>query len=189
MPRPTKLTPDVQKKIVDALMTGATIEKVCAYVGIHKDTFYSWLARGKDSQRTNKYTDFADAVTHAKAAAHINATKVLAAGMQPSQVETEVVELITETRLNTDTGKTYQHERSTQRKSITQKPGDWRAAESFLKRRDSQNWSALLKVDIDPLLILAVVKALKALDQDPATIFNEIIARAKVLQDAIPEHG
>ena len=183
MPRPTKLTPDTQTRIQDALMTGATIEKVCAYVGVGTTTFYRWMEKGELAKRGN-YREFWDAVTQAQASAHINATEALASGMIPSETEVDIVEVITETRIDAKTGKPYKYEKTIQRKSVTIHPGDWRAAESFLKRRDAANWSATLNVNIDVRLVQDAIKALETLGQDPAEVFRKLIERAKVKHDA-----
>ena len=64
MPRPTKLTPDVQYTLVFALQEGATVEHACDYAGIHKDTFYTWLKRAEAGEA--EFADFADAITRAR---------------------------------------------------------------------------------------------------------------------------
>jgi hypothetical protein len=65
--RPTKLTDELQAEIVNYLKTGNYIETACALAGISKSTFYSWLNKGKNSTRTNKYSRFTDAVERAQA--------------------------------------------------------------------------------------------------------------------------
>jgi transposase-like protein len=45
--RPTKLTDDIQKRIVDAIMRGAYIETAAQANGINKSTFYDWLKTGR----------------------------------------------------------------------------------------------------------------------------------------------
>lgn len=56
--RPTgasKLTPDIQVKIVDALKMGNYIETASALAGVHKSTVYDWLKRGaREKDRINK---------------------------------------------------------------------------------------------------------------------------------------
>lgn len=44
--RPTKLTPAVQKTIVQALEKGLHIEHACGLAGIAKPTYWEWLQRG-----------------------------------------------------------------------------------------------------------------------------------------------
>ena len=45
--RPTKLTPQVQAKIVQAIVGGNDITVAAAYAGIGESTFYAWLERGR----------------------------------------------------------------------------------------------------------------------------------------------
>jgi len=49
--RPTDLTPEIQKTIVDALLAGAYIETAAAIAGISKVTFYKWARRGSREKR------------------------------------------------------------------------------------------------------------------------------------------
>ena len=64
--RPTKLTPQVQADIVEALEHGLHQESACARVGIHRDTFYEWMRRGRE-ETEGIYANFADAVEKARA--------------------------------------------------------------------------------------------------------------------------
>jgi hypothetical protein len=50
MARPTKLTPELQKKVIEAIRLGATYELAAAYAGIHYDTFHRWMTKGKEAQ-------------------------------------------------------------------------------------------------------------------------------------------
>lgn len=47
MARPTKLTPQVQQNIVDALMAGNYFDAACAYAGITDRAGYYWMERGR----------------------------------------------------------------------------------------------------------------------------------------------
>jgi hypothetical protein len=60
--RPTKRTPDVEARIVEAVRAGNYIETAAAYAGIGKSTLYEWQA---------KYPDFADALQRARAEAEV----------------------------------------------------------------------------------------------------------------------
>lgn len=78
MPRPSKLTPETQKKIVDAIKMGATYELAAQYGGIHYDTFNNWMKRGvaeiehRDKPRTKEheeetpYIEFFEAIKQAE---------------------------------------------------------------------------------------------------------------------------
>ena len=64
--RPTKLTPEVQKQICDAIEAGNYIETAAAYAGINKDTLYRWLRDGARAKKGKK-KNFSDAVQKALA--------------------------------------------------------------------------------------------------------------------------
>jgi hypothetical protein len=52
MGRPTKLTPETEKKIAEAIAMGATYELASMYGGISYDSFALWMKRGeKEFQR------------------------------------------------------------------------------------------------------------------------------------------
>ena len=42
----TKLTPELQERILLHLRVGAYVETAAACAGIHKDTFYEWMKKG-----------------------------------------------------------------------------------------------------------------------------------------------
>lgn len=53
--RPTKWSPDVQAKIVQAIQAGGYIETAAAFAGISKTTLYDWLKRGaREKERLQK---------------------------------------------------------------------------------------------------------------------------------------
>lgn len=47
--RPSKMTPDLQAQIIDALLDGAYLETAAAAVGIDDTTLYRWMKRGADA--------------------------------------------------------------------------------------------------------------------------------------------
>ncbi len=57
MARPTKYTPDVVKRITQAIGMGATHRLACLYAGISEDTFANWQKR---------YSDFSEAIKEAE---------------------------------------------------------------------------------------------------------------------------
>ena len=67
MGRPTKLTTETQKRIVQALKLGSTHELACQYGGIKPSTFYRWMASGKLNRDPRK-REFYDAVKEAEGA-------------------------------------------------------------------------------------------------------------------------
>lgn len=70
MARPTKLTPDVQDKIVSLLRAGGYVEAAAQAAGISPSTFHDWMARGERTGKADKpYRDFKAAVDQARAEA------------------------------------------------------------------------------------------------------------------------
>jgi transposase len=55
MSRPTKLNAETHTTIINAITAGAYIETAAAHAGIHKDTLYDWLKKGRQhsQQETN----------------------------------------------------------------------------------------------------------------------------------------
>lgn len=72
MGRSTKLTPEVQKKIVDAISSGNYAEVAATYAGISRKTYFEWLVRGRKA-KAGIYRDFRDAVMDASAQAEMSA--------------------------------------------------------------------------------------------------------------------
>ena len=66
MARPTKLTPEVQKTITDAIAIGATYQAAAEYAGIAYETFNEWM---KDKRP--KFVKFSEAVREANAKARV----------------------------------------------------------------------------------------------------------------------
>ena len=64
--RPTKLSPEIQEKIIVAVRNGNYIETAAQFAGINKDTLYRWLHLGAQ-QDTGAYHDFSDALHKALA--------------------------------------------------------------------------------------------------------------------------
>lgn len=70
MPRPTKLTEDVQDRILAALRAGNYMETAARYAGIDESTLHRWIARGNDTD-DEPYHQFCKAVEKARAEAEV----------------------------------------------------------------------------------------------------------------------
>lgn len=88
--RPTKLTPEIQKTIMDALRRGSYMETAAAYAGISKNTLYDWLRRGaREKQRLannsrarmlkdeRPFVEFSDAIKKAQAEAELRDLEII----------------------------------------------------------------------------------------------------------------
>jgi transposase len=67
---PSKLTPEIQEKIVQLLARGNYVETAAAAAGVGRHTVYDWLKKGANQKR-GKYREFADACTKAQADAEV----------------------------------------------------------------------------------------------------------------------
>lgn len=65
MARPTKLTKDVQKRIVQAIKLGSTYKLAAQYGGITYKTFNEWMKLGEDSEEGD-FSEFCDAIKKAE---------------------------------------------------------------------------------------------------------------------------
>lgn len=70
MARPTKLTPEVHQRIVQALTLGATYELAAAYGGVSYNTFNEWMKAGVDAQ-SGRFRELYEAVKAAEGKAAV----------------------------------------------------------------------------------------------------------------------
>ena len=83
MGRPTKLTPETQKRFIDGLRLGLTYKLAASYAGVEYSTFKLWMQKGREQEGTI-YSAFSAAVKAAEglcAAQHMGRiTKAAEAG-------------------------------------------------------------------------------------------------------------
>jgi transposase len=70
MGRPTKLTPEVQKRICDAIKAGNYYEAAAAYADVDYRTFRNWMERGEKAG-SGIYFQFFQSVARAEAEAEV----------------------------------------------------------------------------------------------------------------------
>lgn len=73
--RPTKLTPEVHKRIVDMVRAGNYPEIAAQAAGINSATYYRWMQKAEDG--TSPYCEFREAVKEAQAAAESHAVTTI----------------------------------------------------------------------------------------------------------------
>lgn len=56
--RPSSLTPEVTKKLLDAIRMGNYYNAACAYAGINYDTFRRWMGKGEQAKSGEFYEFF-----------------------------------------------------------------------------------------------------------------------------------
>lgn len=137
MARPTKLTPDVQKRICEALRAGNTRKASAAFGGVDYATFAEWISRGEDRNRRKsnvEFAEFAEAVTRAESECEVENVAILkkaATGWETKTTRTK--------RWKEKVGEQFiQMEESV---TTVGREFDWRASLEWLKRRRKDDWS------------------------------------------------
>lgn len=80
MARPSKLTAEVQGRIVAAIRAGNYAEAAAQSAGISASTLYRWLARG-ELEASGPFRQFREAVVLAEAEAEVHAVAVIRRAM------------------------------------------------------------------------------------------------------------
>lgn len=70
MARPSKLTPELQQRLIQAISIGSSLASACAYAGVSYKVFREWMIRG-ERESSGKYCEFREAVRHAEARTEI----------------------------------------------------------------------------------------------------------------------
>ena len=76
MGRPTKLTPEVQEKIVELIKAGNYANAICSAAGIWPNTFTNWMNRGEE-EKSGKYRNFYLAVKEAEDSCEVACVAVI----------------------------------------------------------------------------------------------------------------
>lgn len=137
----TKLTPEIQAVIVDAIRCGNYIETAAALAGIHKDTIYEWLRKGATAPEGDRYRDFTDAVYEALAQSEAEAvTAIHEAGMPHEVIKSRIIRkpLFEDGKpILDDDGKPVLVTETIEETTVEH---DWRALAWLLERRFSKRW-------------------------------------------------
>lgn len=68
--RPSKLTPEVKARLVQAIEAGNYYEAACGYAGITYTTFRNWMIKGENA-KSGMYREFFEAITRAETVAEV----------------------------------------------------------------------------------------------------------------------
>ena len=120
MGRPTKLTDEIQQKILQALAAGNYQDTAAAYAGISTSTFYNWLERGK-TERVR-----------------------ISAGEKPKKTEEPYVEFVDAI----ESARAQAEVRSVALIQKAANDGTWQAAAWYLERSHPQRWGRLNRTEI-----------------------------------------
>lgn len=126
--RRSKLTPEVQERIVAAIASGQTYDVACELAGISKGTYHNWKSLGR-KEKQGKLREFLDAVTRAEAEAEKHLIEVIRTAAEKGDETVEVVTV-------RDASGQVISTRTTQRTS----PRDWRAAAKMLEMRNPEQY-------------------------------------------------
>lgn len=80
MARPTKLTSELQTRIVQAIRAGNYADAAARSAGISPSTYYRWLERGERAA-SGAHREFRDAVKRAEADAEVHAVAIVRKAM------------------------------------------------------------------------------------------------------------
>lgn len=77
MARPSKLTAEVQERIVSALKAGNYQESAARFAGVSATTFYRWMAEATEPGASKELREFREAVENARAQAEIESVALI----------------------------------------------------------------------------------------------------------------
>ena len=179
--RRTKLTPEVQKKIVDALHDGNYFEVACEYAGISRITGLEWLQRGRGEHPTQTqlpiYVDFVDAVTRAQAEDEVHTIARLKKAGQGGDVieETTYQEpSVIVTKANGDIEERMGKKRIVRRYA----PPESQADEWRMERKHTQRWGRKDRVDLHHFITDEVSRLDGLSDEEKAALIHDVEAYA-----------
>jgi hypothetical protein len=105
--RPVILTQEIQDKIVAALNVGNYLETAAAFAGVHKDSVFAWMKRGR-LEPDSIYSVFLSAVEKAQAFSEMRDVQVIDKAGQGGQWQASAWRL--ERKFSKRWGRTDRHE-------------------------------------------------------------------------------
>ena len=126
--RPTKFTPEIQQRLVQAIRAFATYKVAAEYAGISYRIFCYWMARGR-AARSGPYFQFWQAIDTASAQAEVESIGLIYAASRP-----QVIQRVTTTRVDSTGAEIVETTEKYNR-------GDWRARAWLLEFCHPERWS------------------------------------------------
>jgi hypothetical protein len=100
--RPTKLTPEVHEKIVNAVRAGNYLEIAAEFAGVHRTTVFRWLKDAEADDAPRALTQFRDAISRARAEAEVRVVGAVQRDMMGGQVLKETVRRLPDGTVETE---------------------------------------------------------------------------------------
>lgn len=154
MGRPTKLTPKIADALCQSLSNGNTRAAASAAASIDYRSLLNWLQRGEE-EGSGPFFLFFQAVTRAEKEAEARNVAVLQKAANGWPVEERKRTVRTEIRLRKirhPDGTVIEEPMPVElvtEEVVTRQEFDWRAAESWLKRRQRADWGENVALDFD----------------------------------------
>lgn len=169
MPRPTKLTPQVQKRLVSAIRAGNSIEASAASAGIDERTFYNWMKQGQSEDGPDEiYIQFFQDIKKAQAYAEMKSLATVrkaGSGYQTKTVKT-----------------TTKQDGSVETVVTVGKEINWQAAAWYLERKYPERWGNTQKVRFE--VEKELEKVLTALESKLSPdVYSQLLETLSTLDD------
>jgi transposase len=162
MARPSKFTPDVRQKIVNAVRGGNGRETSARVAGISEATLYGWLDRGR-REKSGQFNEFYEAVQKAEAEAEVEAVLRI----RQASIGGQVVSRKTTTRTNR-AGETVT------RVDETYSRPEWQAAAWLLERKYPGRWGRRERLEVEHVLREQAERLAKEEGLDAEEIMAEV---------------
>lgn len=131
--RPCKLTPEVAERICALVREGQYLTTAAAVCGVGESTVYRWLGEGEDDNAPERFREFREAVTRARAEAERAMVVAVLLDARGGRVVKEV------TRRRPD---------GTVETEVTRTPSNGRVALEFLARTRPSRWRPVRAVEV-----------------------------------------
>ena len=133
MGRKSKLTPELMEKVFEVLRLGTPDGIVCGFVGISRESFYSWLKQGESGKKP--YSDFLDGYNKAKESCIVGDLATISRAARGTTVTFPATVIRhPDGRIEERPGRTEQ------------RPGDWRAAAWRLERKAAKDFAVQVQL-------------------------------------------
>ena len=165
MGRSSKLTPEREAAILEAVRNGASYAAAAAAAGVSEATVHRWRKRGA-AARTGRHRQFVDALALAEAIGEANAAAAVVAAFTLPTVETREKSL---------PGGGIE-------RTVIERPPDARLALEWLARRFPERWNPRHRIVMEHATIR---EALAALDMDALDAAD--LAKIEEILDLIGE--